>query len=121
MVLVIQQRYPSSVIRRPSASSVTDDGQRMTDNALALRQRALLPCLRQHPLREVESLGQLAHLRLEPQHPVFQVRHAPLPRGRTRFVAGHVPAYQPPPVAIPEITGRDHPDVLQLTDPHTAE
>src|SRR2546422_770962 len=45
-------------------------------NQLALRQASPLPRLRQQPLSEVEPLRELADLRLEPEHAIFEVRHS---------------------------------------------
>src|ERR1041385_1543028 len=79
------------------------------------------PCLRQQPLREVEPLGQLAHLRLEPQQAVFQVRDAALPGRSIRLVPRLVPADEPSPVAVLEVTGCDHHYVVQIPDAEAAE
>src|SRR5207249_11277807 len=76
-------------IRHPWATG--NYGRRTTDDVLAFRQRSPLPRLRQQAFGEVEPLRQLAHLRLEPEHAIFQVRHTTLrDRKSTRLNSSHV-------------------------------
>src|SRR2546425_5195481 len=60
-------------------------------NQLALRQASPLPRLRQQPLSEVEPLRELADLRLEPEHAIFEVRHSPVRRTGPDPGIGHFP------------------------------
>src|SRR5437773_11760087 len=90
-------------------------------NQLALRQASPLPRLRQPPLSEVEPLRELADLRLEPEHAIFEVRHSPVRRTGPDPGIGNFPPYDPPPVAIAEIARRDDNHVVQIPDPHPAE
>src|SRR2546422_60776 len=90
-------------------------------NQLALRQASPLPRLRQQPLSEVEPLRELADLRLEPEHAIFEVRHSPVRRTGPDPGIRNFPPYDPPPVAIAEIARRDDNHVVQIPDPHPAE
>src|SRR5438046_9711160 len=90
-------------------------------NQLALRQASPLPRWRQPPLSEVEPLRELADLRLEPEHAIFEVRHSPVRRTGPDPGIGNFPPYDPPPVALAEIARRDDNHVVQLPDPHPAE
>src|SRR5207249_7676618 len=90
-------------------------------NVSALRRRSPLPHLCQQAFREVEPLRQLAHLRLEPEHAIFEVRHSPVRRTGPDPGIGNFPPYDPPPVAIAEIARRDDNHVVQIPDPHPAE
>src|SRR6059036_3510817 len=89
-------------------------------NQLALRQASPLPRLRQPPLSEVEPLRELADLRLEPEHTIFEVRHSPVRRTGPDPGVGNFPPDDPPPVAIAEIAPRDDNHVVQIPDPQPA-
>src|SRR5256885_2681834 len=116
-------RRPLSVIRHPWATG--NYGRRTTDDVLAFRQRSPLPRLRQQAFGEVEPLRQLAHLRLEPDHAIFQVRHTTLRRAGADHGVDHgigdLPPRHAPPIAITEIARGDHDDVVQVPDPHPTQ
>src|SRR6266511_6206304 len=91
------------------------------------RERRPLPRLRQQPLREVEPLGELAHLRLHRLHAILEVFHAPVGRWRPR---PRPPPPPPPPdfpardaqaVAVPKVADCDQDDVVQVPDPEPAQ
>src|SRR6266566_3339774 len=88
---------------------------------IALRQASPLTRLRQQPLTEVEPLRELADLRIEPEHAIFEVRDSPVRRTGPDPGIGNFPQYDPPPVAIAEIARRDDNHVVQIPDPHPAE
>src|SRR6266853_816416 len=90
-------------------------------NQLALRQASPLPRLRQQPLSEVEPLRELADLRLESEHAVFEVRHPPVRRTGPDPGIGDFPPHYPPPIAVTEIARRDDDHFVQIPDPHPAE
>src|SRR6266849_315357 len=90
-------------------------------NRLALRQASPLPRLRQQPLREVEPLRQLADLRLEPEHAIFEVRHPPVRRTGSDPGIGDFPPRYPPPIAVTEIARRDDDHVIEIPDPHPSD
>src|SRR6266513_2732220 len=89
-------------------------------NQLALWYASPLPRLGEQPLREVEPLRKLADLRLEPEHAIFEVRHSTLRRFRCESGIGDLPPRHAPPLAVTEVTRRDHDDV-EVPDPHPAE
>src|SRR5437762_12977444 len=90
-------------------------------NQLALRQASPLPRLRQPPLREVEPLRELADLRHEPEHAIFEVRHSPVRRTGPDPGIGTFPPYDPPPVAIPAIAPSNDNHVEQIADHHPTD
>src|SRR6267143_4171695 len=103
MVSVQRKRHPSS-----------DDG-------LPLRQTPPLPRLGEQPLREVEPLCELAHLRLEAEHAILEVRHTTVRRTRPDDGIGDFPPRYALPIAVTEVSRGDDDDVVEVPDPHPAE
>src|SRR2546427_9306459 len=91
-------------------------------NVSALRRRSPLPHLCQQAFREVEPLRQLAHLRLEPEHTIFEVRHTTLRRAGPDHGISHgvgdLPPGHAPPIAVTEVARGHHDDVAHVPDPH---
>src|SRR5438093_5626633 len=90
-------------------------------NRLALWYASPLPRLRQQALGEVEPLRELADLRLEPEHAIFEVRHTTVRRSWADSGMADFPPRHAPPIAITEVTCREHDDVVEVPDPHPAE
>src|SRR6267378_5375194 len=103
MVSVQRKRHPSS------------------DDALPLRQTPPLARLGEQPLREVEPLRQLADLRLEAKHAIFEVRHPTLRCTGADGGIGDIPPGHTPPIAVMKIARGDDDDVVEVPDPHPAE
>src|SRR5712691_1426892 len=93
-------------------------GQKLT-RRVPWRQPALLPLPREHPLREVQPLGQLAHLGLEPEEAVLEVRDAPLTR--QAHLVRDFPARHATSLAVAKFTDGDHDDVVQVPDTEPAQ
>src|SRR5881396_3684720 len=90
-------------------------------NQLALRQASPLPRLRQPPLSEVESLRELADLRLEPEHAIFEVRHPTVRRTGAGGGIGDLPPRHPASIAVVEVARSDDDDVVEVPDPHPTQ
>src|SRR5437667_11309393 len=92
-----------------------------TRHASSFRQRAPFPRLGQQPLREIEPLGELAHLRLERLHAALQVVDASLggrgPAGPVR----DFPPRHPAAVGVVKLAGGDYDYVVEVPDPEPAE
>src|SRR5438445_4018924 len=84
------------------------------------RQPVLLPLPREHPLREVQPLGQLAHLGLKPEEAVLEVRDPPLTWHAARGVR-NLPARHASPLAVAKFPHGEHHDVVQVPDTEPAQ
>src|SRR6266850_7558832 len=89
-----------------------------SDDALPLRQTPPLPRLGEQPLREVEPLRELADLRLETEHAIFEVRHSTLRRTGADGGIGDFPPRHAVPIAVVEVARGHDDDVVEVPDPH---
>src|SRR5207249_9746634 len=86
-------------------------------NRLALWYASPLPRLRQQAFGEVESLRELADLRLEPEHAIFEVRHTTVRRTGAGGRIGDLPPRHPASIAVVEVARSDD----DRSEEHTSE
>src|SRR5881296_1118474 len=90
-------------------------------NRLALWYASPLPRLRQQAFGEVESLRELADLRLEPEHAIFEVRHTTVRRTGAGGGIEDLPSRHPASIAVVEVARSDDDDVVEVPDPHPTQ